>query len=171
MASIPQHLSKTNEWYTPAWVIDLVRATFQNNVIDLDPASSHFANNTVRANKFYAIHDDGLELPWYGSVFCNPPYGRFVSAWVNKMIHEYESGNIKEGILLVNANTSTKWFQRLFDYHVCFVTPRIAFIDQDGNEQNSPPNANAIIYLGKDASRFEKAFSSRGRICSPNQTP
>ena len=171
MAKIPQHMSLTNEWYTPGWVIDLVRATFTNNVIDLDPASSHLANNTVRANKFYTIHDDGLELPWHGNVFCNPPYGKFVSEWVNKIIHEYETGNIKEGILLVNANTSTKWFQKLFKYHVCFVSPRISFIDQHGNEQKSPPNANAIIYLGPNASRFIQAFDSYGHVCSPNSTP
>jgi phage N-6-adenine-methyltransferase len=171
MANLAQHMSKTNEWYTPGWIIDLVNKTFVNGYIDLDPASSVVANNTVRAKTYYTIEDDGLSRDWYGSVFCNPPYGRFVSMWVDKMISEYNQKKITEGILLVHSNTETKWFQRLFEHHICFVSPRICFIDQDGNEQKSPPNANAIVYIGPNSKRFLNSFRGHGHICSPSQTP
>ncbi len=48
------HLSQNsgnNEWYTPNYIIDAARKTMGS--IDLDPASSAIANQTVMAKKYY----------------------------------------------------------------------------------------------------------------------
>ena len=47
-----------NEWYTPAEYIEAVRDVLK--VIELDPASSSLANETVKAKRFYSKEDDGL---------------------------------------------------------------------------------------------------------------
>ena len=41
--------------------------------IDLDPATSAEANETVLAAEFYTETDDGLKKPWRGRVWLNPP--------------------------------------------------------------------------------------------------
>ena len=52
------------EWYTPAYIIEAARKTM--GTIDLDPASSAIANETVKATTFYTIDDDGLTKEWGG---------------------------------------------------------------------------------------------------------
>jgi hypothetical protein len=46
----------------------------------------------------------GLELPWFGRVWLNPPYSQ-VTQWSEKMADH------NNGIMLVFARTETKWFQ------------------------------------------------------------
>ena len=70
----PMHLSESNEAYTPRDVVEASRATL--GAIDLDPASCALANTVVRASSFFSFHDDGLNRPWRGRTFCNPPGGK-----------------------------------------------------------------------------------------------
>lgn len=72
------------EWYTPPEILDLI---YQVMDIDLDPASPYPA--TVLARKHYTKEMDGLSKPWRGNVFLNPPYGREVSLWIDKLEHEW----------------------------------------------------------------------------------
>src|ERR671922_2914308 len=85
------------EWFTPSHYISAVKRALGQ--IDLDPASSVHANATVGATRFYAREDDGLALPWYGRVFCNPPYCRpEVDRFTDRMIKAYSTGEIEAGI-------------------------------------------------------------------------
>ncbi len=75
MASVAQtHRNYTAEHYTPAVYIDAGRHVLGD--IDLDPASCAVANQTVRARRYYTAADNGLERPWGGRVFMNPPNNR-----------------------------------------------------------------------------------------------
>ena len=56
------HNSGENEWYTPAHIVEAARACMGG--IDLDPATSAKAQETVKAEAFYTIGDDALALSW-----------------------------------------------------------------------------------------------------------
>lgn len=166
-APYAHHLSGTYEWYTPKPYVDAARMVMAG--IDLDPASCEFANQIVKARTFYTLETDGLNNPWHGSVFLNPPYGldengdSIVETWVNRLIDEYETGNVREAVLLVNANTERKWFKGLWAYPICFTDHRIQFYNADG-QQKQPTQGNAFVYLGKHPMTFAEGFRSFGTI-------
>ncbi len=82
--------SESFEWYTPGEYVEAARAVLGG--IDLDPASSELANETVRATEFFTEEDDGLSRQWRGRVWLNPPYGRLCPGFVAKLSAEYEGG-------------------------------------------------------------------------------
>jgi phage N-6-adenine-methyltransferase len=161
-----QFSSKSNEWYTPSRYIEAVRETL--GFIDLDPASCLEANNLIKAKRFFSLENDGLNKDWIAeTLFCNPPYGRRngksnQKLWSKKLIEEYNNGNIKQAILLVNASTSEKWFENLFNYVICFTNHRIKFYSLEKKSQ--PTKGNAFIYFGLDSLKFEKCFKKYGSI-------
>lgn len=157
------HSSESNEWYTPRAYIDAVIILM--GAIDLDPASSKQANETVGAADIFTIDDDGLTQDWYGRVFLNPPYGRDNGQenWSRKLVEEFAAGNVTEAVLLVNAVTDTKWFQRLWNYPICFTDHRISFYKSNGNEDR-PTHGNAFVYLGTNTADFIRLFAPFGAI-------
>jgi transcriptional regulator with XRE-family HTH domain len=70
-------------WQTPAPLLERLYSVFQ---FDLDPCSPTRdpKKAPVRAAMHYTARDDGLALPWFGTVFLNPPYGRALSDWMVK---------------------------------------------------------------------------------------
>lgn len=87
----------TNDWLTPPEVIEAL------GPFDLDPCAS-VGQPWATAEQMYTPPDDGLALPWFGFVWCNPPYGAEAWTWLNRLA---EHG---EGIALVFARTETKGF-------------------------------------------------------------
>src|SRR5580765_8192391 len=74
----------TNEWQTPPEILrDL-------GPFDLDPCQPGSI--------------EGLFLPWQGFVWLNPPYGKEIDTWLQKM-----AGH-RNGIALIFARTETRWF-------------------------------------------------------------
>jgi DNA N-6-adenine-methyltransferase (Dam)/Protein of unknown function (DUF3102) len=109
--------SESSEWYTPPHIVDLVEATLGE--IDLDPCGH--PDSPVRATTTYTAAEDGLARPWSGRLYLNPPYGRQIDGWIDKLVAEYESGSVTEAIALVPARTDTAWFRRLDRFPICFV--------------------------------------------------
>lgn len=73
MTANVRHSSENSEFMSPQWLTDWVHYVMGG--IDLDPASSHEANRTVRANMIYTKAENGLFKPWHGRVWLNPPGG------------------------------------------------------------------------------------------------
>jgi hypothetical protein len=69
--TIPQHSAESVEHYTPDYIVEPARAVL--GAIDLDPASCPIGQEVVRAAQWYG--EKGLERPWAGRVFLNPPGG------------------------------------------------------------------------------------------------
>lgn len=170
------HSSKTVEWYTPPKYIEAARLAMGS--IDLDPASCDLANdNFVKASNYFTEDDDGLSKDWFGNVFCNPPYGRGArnrsnqAIWLEKAVEEVNSGRAKRVIALVNAVPDRSWFQPMFDYTICFVSPRIKFINHEGIEKPAPPHGSCFILIEKKSRSygvsFSREFAKFGRIVQP----
>lgn len=146
--------SETDEWTTPAHILDRVVAVM--GAIDLDPCAD--ADRTVPAASHFTRLDDGLVHPWRGRVFMNPPYGRVIIDWVRRLHAEFTEGRTTEAIALVPARTDAAWF-RYMSYHLrCFVRGRLRF----GGQDNSAPFPSVVVYLGANEARFREVFADVG---------
>lgn len=162
----------TNEWYTPAEHIQSVRDVLGR--IDLDPASCEFANQVVKADHIYTRETNGLMHPWYGHVFCNPPYGKtdqggasYLEAFTRKLIEEYILHHVTKAILLIPANTATSWFDLLWQFPICFPKSRIRFIQENGQSSNGVSFGTCFVYFGRDEDKFVEVFSKYGHVALP----
>jgi len=142
------------EWLTPP---ELVKKL---GVFDLDPCSP------VNAPFLHALHnftveDDGLQKEWFGRVYLNPPYGKGMDLWLQKLkLH----GN---GIALIFARTETKCF---FDNvwndadGVLFVKGRIRFYHVSGEQGGTPGAPSVFIAYGKENALALKNAGIEGRF-------
>lgn len=80
MSANIRHSTENNEFATPLWLVEMERHILGG--IDLDPASSRWVNQDVRATNYYELdlnkfHEtNGLLQPrWEGRVHLNPPGG------------------------------------------------------------------------------------------------
>lgn len=155
--------SDQNDWRTPRKYLDAARTVLGK--IDLDPASSTEANETIQAARFYTEADDGLKQPWKGRVWLNPPYGGQARLFIERLLKEFEVGNVLAACALVNAHpTETKWFQELFRHTLCFIRGRIDFGGPSREVASTSTHGSAIAYLGEDIETFGKEFGQFGAV-------
>ena len=155
--------SDQNDWRTPRKFLDSARAVM--GAIDLDPATSIEANETVKATKIYTEIENGLLQPWKGRVWLNPPYGGDARVFVERILKEYQVGNVTAACLLVNSHpTETKWFQELFAHAVCFVRGRIDFGGPSRAVASTSTHGSAIVYLGENETKFAEEFAQYGSV-------
>jgi ParB family chromosome partitioning protein len=158
-----------NEWYTPPAVLEAARLALGE--IDLDPASSAKAQETVRAARYFTADDDGLSLPWRGRVWLNPPYAQpLISHFVDKLIAELAAGRTTEAVLLTHNYTDTGWFIRAGEAAsaIGFSRGRIRFVSRAG-DLASPTQGQALLYFGARPAAFVAAF--RALAWFPPGTP
>lgn len=103
MSYMPQ--AKTDDWATPQDLFDKWNDKYQ---FTLDVAAS--SSNRKCSQWFGLDHPElnrrnGLTAQWYGSVWCNPPYGRQIKDWVAKA-YAYDGVTV----MLLPARTDTLWF-------------------------------------------------------------
>ena len=157
--------SKSEEWYTPPKYIGAACEVLGG--IDLDPASCATANKTVGAKRYFDLTIDGLTQPWVGRVWINPPYGGKQIAFIDKLLSEYDKGNVTSAILLLKAyGLDAKWFRPLWDHLLCFTNHRINFSSPDIGAGSYPGHSNVFVYLGRDWPRFREVFQRFGIIVS-----
>lgn len=152
-----------NEWSTPSEYIEAARTVMSS--IDLDPASSNYAQRTVKATVYYSKNGNGLLLPWRGNVWLNPPYSQpLISQFVDKALDEYEIDNVESMIILVNNATDTKWFHRLLAKGLaCFTRGRVKFHHPERDSQTAR-QGQVVFYLGPDPFRFLEVFCQFGYV-------
>jgi len=130
-----------DEWLTPKWVTDAL-APF-----DLDPCSPGERRPWDTAAYHLSSENDGLAAPWFGRVWCNPPYGRETFKWLSRLA---DHGN---GIALVFARTETVGFhQQVWQraHSVFFFMGRLRFCRVDGTEADRPNAPSCLIAYGAD---------------------
>lgn len=151
------------EWYTPAHYIESARMVLGE--IDLDPASSGYANRVVQAAQIFTAHDDGLAQEWTGRVWLNPPYKMpAVKRFCEKLLEHVSDGGVTAAIILTNNATDTSWWHQLTAMAdcVCFPRGRISFYNHEG-EHSSPTNGQNFHYFGPGVDAFRDVFSDIGR--------
>jgi len=154
--------STGNEWWTPEEFITSVHNVLGN--IDLDPASCDEANKTIQADTIYTKEINGLEKPWYGKIFMNPPYS-MNKPFAQKMGECWDHNEVDEAIILLGAHAiETKWFSWYWDHTLCFTGHRIKFDTPNGKSIAGNIAGSVFIYLGNDPLRFAKEFEQHGYV-------
>jgi len=126
---------KNDEWLTPPGIVAALGA------FDLDPCAPE-VRPWDTANQHYTVADNGLQQPWAGRVWCNPPFGREAVKWLRKMATH---GN---GVALIPARTETAMFYECVwgaADAVLFIKGRPHFHYVDGTR--APFNSGAPICL------------------------
>ena len=157
------HNSGENEWYTPPKFIDAAKEVMGG--VDVDPASSKVANDTVQATKYYDTESDGLKKKWTGRVWMNPPYSQpHISRFCDTLADKLETGEVTEACVLVNNATETAFGQRLLSLcqAVCFPSGRIKFLDVEGEAKGAPLQGQMILYFGVHSQHFIAQFVKFG---------
>jgi len=157
------HSSAKGAWRTPQEVIDLVMTVDR---IRLDPCAHHESCFRVPVEYHLDEGRNGLALSWSpdsnGSllppfanlVYINPPYGRGLLRWANKIA--WEAGQQNEIITLIPARTDTQWWRALWRSAaaVAFWQGRLQFI----GALYPAPFPSALFYHGLHIERFVSAF-------------
>lgn len=129
--------SNQEDWATPN---DLFAELDKEFHFQLDPCSSP---TNFKCDRFFTVEDDGLVQQWSpGPVFCNPPYGKSLPAWIRKAHHEFLSGITI--VLLVPARTDTAWWRYCLDGEIRFIDGRLRF----NGSKNSATFPSVVVVLG-----------------------
>lgn len=136
----------SDTWLTPPEIIA------ELGPFDLDPCAAP-GQPWPTAAEHYTLPTNGLDEPWRGRVWLNPPYSREAVKWLRKLAdHNY-------GIALVFARTETAWFvETVWERAsaVLFLHGRLHFHRPDG--QRATANAGApsclVAYGMADAHRL-----------------
>jgi ParB family chromosome partitioning protein len=151
-----------DDYYTPQEVIDCTRELFGK--IDLDPASHAFANRRVKAARFFSVNDNGLEQPWEGRIWCNPPFSKYRD-WVPKIIKELGSKRVIELCFFASMHATTAYyFSRVLDIAqaLCIIRGRLP---HGGiGEGKSPDRGHGVFYIGPQVELFLSVFSRIGSV-------
>jgi hypothetical protein len=158
----------SDSWYTPPGYIDAALRVMGG--IDLDPASCATANTVVGATRYYTKDDNGLEQPWAGRVWLNPPYSQpLIAQFVDRLVDSYQRGEVGEAIALTNNATDTAWAQRLAataDAHCLLAGLRFW---HPGKASSSPRQGQTCWYLGPNPERFAEVFAAFGAVSRRSQ--
>lgn len=129
----------TDEWYTPPEVFDALGIEF-----DLDPAAPPGGVPWIPAKHHFSKTDDGLAQPWFGRVWCNPPYGRETGRWLKRLARH------GDGLALVFARTDTRWFHEYIPRAtaVSYVVGRLRFVRDDGVRGEAAGAPSMLLAFG-----------------------
>ena len=155
--------SGENEWYTRKSIIEAAREVMGG--IDLDPAASAASNEVVKALRFFAKEEDGLQREWAGRIWLNPPYAQpFIARFCAKLLLEVQAGHTHEAIAFVNNATETLWFQGVMQHAsaACFPKGRNHFWFP--GVESAPLQGQVLIYIGSNRETFARVFAPYGFV-------
>lgn len=140
-------IADTHVWLTPRYILDAL------GEFDLDPCSAPDPRAWPTAKSHYTLPVDGLLQPWYGRVWCNPPYGNHVWTWLDRLAAH------GCGTALIFARTETSGFiSQVWQKAsaVLFLHGRISFHRPDGTRADANAGAPSclVAYGHADAARL-----------------
>lgn len=117
--------SLRQDWATPQTLFRLLGAEFH---FTIDACA---VKETACCADFF--RENSLVRAWRGTVWCNPPYGKFLKLWVYKACCEANLGSTV--VMLLPARTDTSWWH---DYvipsasEIRYLRGRLRFDDTNG---------------------------------------
>lgn len=159
------HISQgNNDWYTPIEYIEAARSVMGG--IDLDPASSEIAQESIKAASYFTAQTNGLDKPWQGRVWLNPPFSMpLIEQFVDKLLEEWVAGRVSQATVVTNNATDTGWFHALLAESklACLTKGRVKFYSS-ASDIMTPRQGQAFFYFGDQIDRFSKVFSEFGAV-------
>lgn len=154
----------SDAWYTPAWVFDGLGLTF-----DLDVSHPSDPLPWIPARERYTVADDGLTQPWFGLVWCNPPYSA-PTAWCRRWAEH------PDGCILLRADLSTSGPFAAFRAATSMWVPskRLQFVNGHG-ERSGAVNFSSVLLGRGDAAdggllRLAEKYGGETRLTTPATT-
>lgn len=129
-----------DEWLTPP---EIIRALGDFTLDPCAPISPPWPTASVH----YNVTHDGLKQPYFGRVWCNPPYGNKTFEWMRKCA---EHG---DAIALIFARTETKGFHSEIwnkASAVFFFKGRLSFYHVDGTKGATANAPSCLIAYGEN---------------------
>ena len=130
-------LNTSDDFLTPPELVEAM------GLFDLDPCGSHRQERPLARRCYRFPEDNGLLLPWKGSVFVNPPFSE-LKAWVGRFILH------GDGVMLCPARVEVAWFWHLWSHSdaIFFSKGPIKYICPNGS---SPPGffGGAFCAIGR----------------------
>lgn len=135
LGSHQKTLGASQNWITPKWIIDALGGPFDLDPCAAEPRPWDCAYNNISQPR-------GLDLPWFGRVWLNPPFHRYeVARWIKKMaVHN-------NGIALLHARTEAEWFEPVWSAAraILFLADRVYFHYPDGTRASANSGAPACL--------------------------
>lgn len=153
-----------DDWRTPTWLFDELHAEFDFTV---DAAA---CAESAKLERYWCLEDDGTVKSWAGErIWCNPPYGKATTLWVDKAI--FSRHNTPLSVLLVPSRTDTHWFQRALDHvsELRFIRGRVHF--EQPPDMPKPPPSLASRPVFASLLLIFRPFGAPGPTISSMTTP
>lgn len=149
--------NSSDEKATPPYLTRRINRSIDGFNVDVAAG----AEKSPIADERYTIEDDGLVMPWFGKVWCNPPYSE-PHKWVNKASEEWSKDDVDLIVFLVKGDSSTNWWHDLYELasYVCFIDRRLSF----GEGSNSAPFPNHIFTVGEPTDELLEELEDIGAV-------
>jgi len=148
-----EEAADSDDWYTPPWVFEGLGLTF-----DLDVASPPGGLPWIPAKQVYDESDNGLAQPWFGLVWCNPPYSAPYQWCIRYAAHA-------DGLILLRADLSTRGPFIAFTASDAMWVPqkRLAFVNGHGGNESSVAFSTVLLGRGLLAQEgMERLATTKG---------
>ena len=137
--------SKSDDWPTAQDFFDKMNRSY--GPFDLDVCA---IPQNAKCPRFYTSVDDGLQQPWVGRCWMNPPYGKTIGKWIRKaweasvegatVVCLFRPGLIRDGGMTSSSRMRPRSFSSRVGYGLAM--------------ENSPPPFPSAVVVFKPAELY-----------------
>lgn len=155
-----------DDYRTPARLFDKFAAEYGPFTLDVAANSEN-----ALAEAYYDVAANGLERPWTGRVWCNPPYGvtdqsAGVKQWIEKAVEATESGAAELVACLLPAYVDVAWYSYMLSkaVEIVHIRGRIQFEGPNTSNKGYAKNASVVVIFMSGPTLRARAGFTRGAV-------